>query len=246
MRRPSPGYMTTLIDDVLEYSGLVDAPALEIGPGAGWSTTVLADRGVTLMCVEADQRSVESLRRRFTGRSSVTVVNCRFEDWNPSQTRSFGLLYSGQSWHLLDPEERLPKALKIMRPGGTIAISWNYVSNLASPFRRALAEVHDMHGLGCVGRMLLDNPAGDQDRSASAITEFDGLDAVNRVVRSYSWRAVFSRTGYLRVLSEFVSRGLITPADFDALQPGIMQTFDSFDSELKLEMVTKLYLIRCV
>ncbi len=46
---------------------------LEVGPGEGGLTAALLDRGAVVVAIERDERMLEPLRRRFTGRSLVVV-----------------------------------------------------------------------------------------------------------------------------------------------------------------------------
>jgi hypothetical protein len=59
---------------------------------------------------------------------------------------------------------------------------------------------------------------------------------------SYSWSAGFSQRGYLKVLSAFTRRGLMTADDFQGIAPYVTGIFHDFDSDLRLEMETKVFM----
>ena len=241
----APGHVTALVDDILEYARPRDSPVVEVGPGpAGTVSKELASRGVDLTCVEADRDTVDSLRRSLPGEPTVVVAHCRFEEWTPPGAGSFGLMYCGQSWHFLDPERRLDKALSVLKAGGTLALSWNYVANPASPIRQALARAHSARGLAHIGRRILDDhSAPESSRSCLAEIAESPLFGDSRT-RSYSWSAGFSLAGYLKVLSAFTDRGLMTREDFDATAPDVTDIFHRFNSDLRLEMETKVYMTK--
>jgi len=39
---------------------------------------------------------------------------------------AYDLLVSAQAWHWVDPVVAMPKAAALLRPGGTLALFWNY------------------------------------------------------------------------------------------------------------------------
>jgi SAM-dependent methyltransferase len=121
--RIRPGYPAALVDDVLTFANLGDAPALEVGAGTGKATVAFADRGVTITAIEPDEAMANVLRRRLGDRPTVTVTVSAFEDYVPA--RPFGLLFSGQAWHWTDPAVRWQRSAAALAPGGALALFWN-------------------------------------------------------------------------------------------------------------------------
>jgi SAM-dependent methyltransferase len=120
--RIRPGYPAELVDDVLAYAG--GGPALEVGAGTGKATLDFADRGVAVTAVEPDPQMAAVLARRLGDRPGVRLRVAAFEDIDGSDT--FTLLYSGQAWHWTDPETRWTRAASLLRPGGALALFWNF------------------------------------------------------------------------------------------------------------------------
>lgn len=95
---------------------------LEIGPGFGATTKVLAARAGALTVLELEQRYCEHLRRELPG--SVTVVQgdataMPFEDGRFSAVVCFTMLH-----HLPSPQAQdrlLAEAARVLRPGGVFA-----------------------------------------------------------------------------------------------------------------------------
>jgi SAM-dependent methyltransferase len=128
--RIRPGYPAALVDDVLAYARLQDAPALEVGAGTGKATLAFAERGVDIVAIEPDEAMAAVLARRVAGQPKVVVTVAAFEDYAPS--RPFGLLFSGQAWHWMDPASRWRRAAAALAPGGALALFWNE-DRLADP-----------------------------------------------------------------------------------------------------------------
>ncbi len=122
--RIRPGYPAELVEDILTYARLAEAPALEVGAGTGKATVLFAARGVTLTAVEPDPAMAAVLERRVAGLPQVTITVSSFEDHVPDQP--FGLLFSAQAWHWADPAVRWEKAAAALAPGGALALFWNF------------------------------------------------------------------------------------------------------------------------
>ncbi len=116
------GYPDELVDDVLAYARLDGQPALEVGAGSGRATMKFVARGLPITAIEPNPRLAAVLTRRVAG-APVTVTVSTFEDYTPE--RRFGLLFSAQAWHRVDPAVRWRKAAEAVTPGGVIALFWN-------------------------------------------------------------------------------------------------------------------------
>lgn len=140
--RHRPTYPPGLVDDLIAGA---DIPAggrvLEVGAGTGKATELFAARGVAVLAIEPSAGMAGIARRKFAGDPNVTVVECDFERWDPAGER-FGLLYSAQAWHWIDPEARYALARRALRPGGLLAAFWNRPAWAPSPLRDALLAVY--------------------------------------------------------------------------------------------------------
>lgn len=65
----------TVLSRIVEAVGIEpDDCILEVGPGRGALTRLLAEKAQTVLAVEIDRQLVPLLRRQFAGRDSVTIV----------------------------------------------------------------------------------------------------------------------------------------------------------------------------
>jgi SAM-dependent methyltransferase len=193
--RVRPGYPDALVDDVLAYRAATRAPALEIGAGTGKATLAFAARGLPIIAIEPDAAMADVLARHVDGSSGdVRIVRSTFEQYRPEVP--FGLLYSTDAWHWVQPDVRWELAARALVVGGALALFWNHM-RIDDPARRrammaVLAEITptiEVHDEPMDPARLLAEWPGDE---LSARSEFTDL-----VGRTYPSRAVWSGPDYL-------------------------------------------------
>ncbi|MFE7400749.1 class I SAM-dependent methyltransferase [Streptomyces sp. NPDC057557] len=126
-----PGYPPALFDTVEELAGrpLRGVRTIDVGAGTGISTRLLHDRGARVTAVEPGHGMAEELHRALP---YVPIVR---GDGNrlPIATASADLITYAQSWHWTDRNRATPEALRVLRPGGALALWWN-VSDHSVPW----------------------------------------------------------------------------------------------------------------
>ena len=120
------GYSDVIVDAVLESAegSPDDVRALEVGAGTGKATVAFAARGVGIVALDPDPAMASVAMRNCATFPRVRIEVTTFEEWQPDGER-YGLLYSAQAWHWVDPEVRWTKAASVLVPGGTVAIFWH-------------------------------------------------------------------------------------------------------------------------
>ncbi|MBZ4321309.1 class I SAM-dependent methyltransferase [Streptomyces huiliensis] len=115
-----PSYPPALLDAVEELAGrrLAGARVADVGAGTGIASALLRGRGAEVVAVEPG----EAMARRCG--EVVPVVR---GDGNalPLAGACFDLVTYAQSWQWTDPARSVPEALRVLRPGGALAIWWN-------------------------------------------------------------------------------------------------------------------------
>lgn len=108
---------------IAHIEALVEAEtAIEIGAGTGKATEAMAGPGLRLVCLEPSPQMAEILvAKELPG---VEVIVSTFEDW-AGEPGSADLIYAAQAWHWVDRQAGFDKALRLLRPGGAMALIWN-------------------------------------------------------------------------------------------------------------------------
>src|SRR5262249_45057640 len=88
--------------------------------GTGKAARLIAERGVSVLGVEIDERMAAVARTH-----GIAVEVGGFETWDAAGRR-FDLIVSGQAWHWIDPERGAAKAGQLLGGGGLLAPFWNF------------------------------------------------------------------------------------------------------------------------
>lgn len=153
-QRARGGYPEQLFDDLFALAEIDPAgtQVVEVGCGTGQATEPLARRGCRVVCVEMGANLARVARRRLAQFPRVTVVNARFEDFEP-RGELFDMVFAANSWHWIDPGARYAKAASVLRPGGVLAfMTWVHAFPPGfDPFFTEIQKCYDAIGEGVKG-----------------------------------------------------------------------------------------------
>ncbi|MFG3099497.1 class I SAM-dependent methyltransferase [Streptomyces sp. NPDC048182] len=168
-----PSYPPALFDAIEELAGrpLAGARVVDTGAGTGISTARLHARGADVIAVEPGAGMAAELRRALPG---VPVVR---GDGNalPLADHSADLLTYAQAWHWTDPARSVPEAIRVLRPGGALALWWNTSAAGIGWIAEAGARAARHFGL--------DTRAENRDLEPAGVDPSGRLEFTRRVVR---------------------------------------------------------------
>ena len=149
-----PSYPDTVMGEIVDLVG-EGGRAVDVGCGTGKALRRLAHHGFTGVGVEAHPAMAEVARRRLPASPPWRVDTSGFEDWQPRPGDTpADLVTSAQAWHWIDPEVRLVKAHGLLRPGGWLAVFWNFSGDdNDTPVDRALAAAFGLQDRVRNGRL---------------------------------------------------------------------------------------------
>ncbi|AZP19504.1 class I SAM-dependent methyltransferase [Streptomyces aquilus] len=168
-----PSYPPALFDAVEDLAGrpLTGARVADVGAGTGIATALLHARGADVLAVEPGEGMAAQFRRSNPG---IPIVR---GDGNtlPLADASVDLLTYAQAWHWTDPALAVPEALRVLRPGGALALWWN-TDALDVPWLADAARRMGRH-------FAVDVPAEQRNVNPRLIDPSGRLDFSERVVR---------------------------------------------------------------
>jgi len=204
------GYPDALFDDLLAAR---PTRTLDVGCGTGKVAAAIAARGFRVLGVEPDQRMAELARARGV---QVDVVS--FESWD-SPGEVFDLVTCGHAWQWIDPVIGGPKAASLLRPGGTVALFWNYHvldEAVLTPFREAYqAQAAE---LSVVGQDPSAGKDADPFRGVASLTPGE--------TRTYRWVREFDAADWTGMLGTFSDHQRLGRERLTALQQALCRIID--------------------
>jgi SAM-dependent methyltransferase len=241
--RVRPRYPAELLHDLSELAGIGEGTrVLEIGCGTGKLTVVLAELGCEIVAVELGPNLAEVARRNLARFPDVQVVNEAFEAWNPPE-EMFDAVVSATAFHWLDPANRVPKCVDVLRPGGSLAIviTHHVARDEDAFFRDAQA---------CYERW---DPAfaGDErpPRPADVAVDTTEIESSGRFeppeVRRYEWVEEYSTTEFLELHSTYSANLVLVDEHRRGLDRCLADLIDSrFDGRIEKPYLNELQVAR--
>jgi SAM-dependent methyltransferase len=193
--RARPRYPEALFDDLFEVTRLAPpSRVLEIGPGTGIATRVLANRGLRVVGIELSARMASEARANLPGRPSVEIVTGSFETGVPG--RRFDAILAFSAFHWIDPGLRYSRASSLLRDSGFLAVAnARLVAPAgADPFFSEVDEDYEAilgesaHAPGAPGLASLRDEMSESGVFAHV------------AARRYRWRIRYTADGYLDLL----------------------------------------------
>ena len=138
-----PKYPQELYERIQDFSGIDSScNILEVGAGTGQATDLfLQNYKYNIDLLEVNQKQTDFLRSKYSNKENIKVTCSYFEDY--TSDKSYDLIYSATAFHWIDCEVGYPKAWRMLRAGGTMAVFWQMSSVLYYDFGifRGLNEI---------------------------------------------------------------------------------------------------------
>jgi len=127
-------------DGVRWLVGRDAAAVLEVGAGTGKLTAELVAQGHEVWATDPDEAMLAVLRERVP---EVSAKVATAEDI-PANDRSVDVVVVAQAFHWFDHEVALPEIARVLKPGGHVALVWNFFDQRI-PWVRRLVNLVGEH-----------------------------------------------------------------------------------------------------
>jgi SAM-dependent methyltransferase len=237
-----PSYPQALVDDVIAFAP--PERILEVGAGTGKATVLFAAKGLGVLGIEPSPEMAALARRNCAAYPAVRIEETDFERWS-AEPAAFGLVFSAQAWHWVEPEVGYAKARSALRAHGALAVFGNYPSWDECEIRDELAEAYRRAAYTAAPGDPVYPASGTVDEEPERQAEMAAADGfVELEYRSYRWSIDYPTSAYLRLMRTHSTHILLAEHTRRALFAEIEAVIDRHGGSLTLPLLTRLYLTR--
>jgi SAM-dependent methyltransferase len=243
--RARPSYPSELVEDVVALLPC-SQDALEVGAGTGKATELFAARGLRVRALEPSAAMAAVARQRCAAYPGVVVEEREFEAIG-RPLGAFGLVFSAQAWHWVDPAVRYARAREVLCEEGVLALFWNRPRWERCPLREALLEAYERVAPELEGGPM--HPAGEGRQAlwVDWTAELSGAAGFGSVqTRLYVWSLEYTTAQYVDLLSSHSSYVVLADSRRDELMAAVAGVIDRAGGSLVVEYGTELFLARAV
>jgi len=244
-----PEYPSALIADIFEYIRVDNhKKALEIGAGTGKATAFFLDAGYEVTAVEIGKTMAAFLQDRFKDSPHFTVINDSFET-APLEADTYDLIYAASAFHWVDAEIGCPKALRLLKKGGVLALfRYNAVPADGEKLYEDIQTVYEKYFHKPYVRP--GKIAEDEYTTSSAIyrgfrcndlAEYGFMDVTMKL---YDVTRSFGADDYINLLDTLADHRSLSNADRAALYAGIKEAIQTHGGQIDVGYVFQLYMGR--
>ena len=244
-----PEYPDELYADIWAFvGGHGDKRALEIGAGTGKATKVFLAAGYDVTAVEIGENMAGFLRERFQQYESFEVICDAFESVVTADA-SFDVIYAASAFHWVDAEIGCPKAFRLLRDGGALALfRYNHVPADGDELYEDIQDVYKeffhrpyirpvrISKEECVKPLELVRGFRCKD-----LKEYGFVDVA---MRFYDAKRTFTAEEYINYLDTMADHRSLPEGDRVALYDGIKKAIIGHGGSLTVDYVFQLYLGR--
>jgi len=249
--RTRPDYPGELIEGVFRYIGPDSGKkALEIGAGTGKATLPSLDAGYDVTAVELGENMAAFLREKFRKYRDFRVVNSAFEDAALGEDE-YDLIYAASAFHWVDAEIGCPKALRLLKRGGVLALlRYSAVPADGKAFYEEIQALYKEYERESyqrprpITKEWLRTPDGIRWGFGA---EFRGMEAygfADVAMNQLDISRTFSADEYIAFMDTMSDHRAMPEADRSALYAGLRDVIKRNDGRLTVEYIFQAYMGR--
>jgi protein-L-isoaspartate O-methyltransferase len=238
-----PSYPEELLDALITTTDLrSDSKILEIGSGTGKATLMLAQRGLSVHCIEPGRNLVDVAARNLADYPRVTFEVVTFEEWGVPPGE-YDLILSAQAFHWIPREIAYTKTAQALKAGGHLALIWNMPPDLSESADRIdedFVEIEEVYR-ACAPEM-----GGRPESSESRIRQREQdiwESGVFRNVRTstFLWSVKYDVQSYLGLLNTYSDHLRLPEEKRESLYQGIAEVIRRHGGYLEKPYLAVLY-----
>ncbi|HKX33071.1 MAG TPA: class I SAM-dependent methyltransferase [Blastocatellia bacterium] len=206
-----PGYPPPLIEAVVSLAAIPpEGRILEIGCGPGQATISFAGLGYRMTCLDLGPALLDRAAERCRAYPNVQFHLSAFEDW-PEEPKTFDLAIAATAFHWIPPEIGYPKAARLLKDSGALAIFSNEHPAQSDRFFTEVNEIYQQlvpeWSPRYTNEMIEQKVQESIDSTIRAIEATELFEPV--ILGTYPWTEKYTARTYPRLLNTYSDyRGL--------------------------------------
>lgn len=238
-----PLYPVALYDKICEFSGIKSgAEVLEIGAGTGQATGLFVSGGYNLDLLEVSDEHVAFLKEKYVEQENVTVHKAYFEEF--AMEKEYDLIYSATAFHWVKSEIGYPKAWKMLKPGGTMAVFWQ-MSSVTYFDSDIFAGLNAIKQKYMPEESLGFDEAGIRQVKEKRIRQIQsgGYFKAPEIV-TYDWTDVYDAQRYVALLNTYSSTQMLEESARNAYLEEVKRYIQEQGGKVEMPQQVYLYLMK--
>ncbi|MBX4262796.1 class I SAM-dependent methyltransferase (plasmid) [Clostridium estertheticum] len=231
-----PTYCKELFNDIIQYSKLDrNKKAVEVGVGTGQASLPFLMTGCDVTAIELGNNLAEYSKEKFKEYKNFSVYNTSFEDFECNDN-SIDILYSATAFHWIPEDIGYPKALKVLKNDGTLALFWNrpFVKREDDLLHQKIQNIYQKYRPS--NAKFIENDTARYNKISKTIQSYGFRDLE---LKLYHQTRIFNSTDYISLLntySDHISMAVSTKLLFESeienavLESGnVLTVYDTID-----------------
>ena len=237
-----PGYPEGLFEDILAFAKFPrGARLLEIGAGPGQATDFFVKHGYFITSLEIGEEQVNFLREKYATFPNFRAIHSSFEEYVTSE-ESFDLVFSATAFHWIDPDFGIPKAYRLLKKGGTLALFWHLESVIRqeTELQSELSRILRRHAPALDDYISLEEGEKLHQKRIAQIGTGGLFSPVE--TKAYRWKEEYEGERYLRLLNSYSDLHEIGEDTRKAIFNDVTAYFSYKGGKSEVPMEVRLYM----
>jgi len=232
-----PDYPDELVESIITTTGISQGGRiLEIGSGSGKATTLFAQKGFPIVCIEPGRNLVDIALQKLKGFPYVEFETVTFEDWDEGNMK-FDLVISAQAFHWIPKEIGYEKTAKVLKENGYLALFWNMYPDPEGAIFRDLSRVYQERASDLANRTYTFEDLIEQRKIEIVESGYFG----NVEVKRFHWSARYDTKQYIGLLNTYSDHLRLSEEKRSFLFEGVADVIHKHGGYIEKPYVAVLY-----
>ena len=216
---------------------------LEVGAGTGQATDLFLQNGQYNMdLLEVSKEQTAFLNSKYLDNRNINVYCSYFEEYNNES--KYDLIYSATAFHWIDSETGYPKAWKMLKNGGTMAVFWQMSSVTLYDFG-IFTELNRIKQKYLPNDSLGFDSAGIERVKEKRIAQIQSGGFFREpICCEYRWMDTYDTDRYVALINTYSSTQLLEKNVREAYLDDICECIETNGGIVEMPQHVMLYLVK--